>query len=50
MVGETIQQQDEYDVNALYEDCRVGKVVRVGNLVHVVRHARIVGFLVDVVT
>ena len=50
MVGETIQLQDEYDVNALYADCRVGKVVRVGKLVHVVRHARIVGFLVDVAT
>ena len=50
MVGETIQLLDEYDVNALYVDYRVGKVVREGKLVHVVRHARIVGFLVDVVT
>ena len=48
VVEEIIQLQDEYDVNAPCEGCRVVKAAHAENFVHAERRARIAGFLAGV--
>ena len=50
VVEEIIQLQDEYDVNAPCEGCRVVKAVHAENFVHAERRARIAGYLGCVAT